>query len=78
MLGTETFWDLFYSLPHWQFEIFLMVLFDVIIGGFIWGAIKRHIHRDDKSLEERINEEVDKRFAELVDHMHEDSGIDHN
>jgi len=73
----ETFWDLFKSLPHWEFELFLMILFDVVIGYFIWGVIKRHIHKDDKSIEETIREEVDARFAELMKHMHEDTGVDH-
>jgi len=70
--ATETFWVLFKSLPHWEFEIFLMIVFDVVIGYFIWGAIKRHIHKDDKKLEDIIREEVDNRFEELVTHMHED------
>ena len=32
MLAEETFWDLFRSLGHWYFELFLILLFDVIEG----------------------------------------------
>jgi len=74
MLAEETFWMLFNSLAHWEFEIFLMLLFDVIIGWGLWGFIKRHIHKDDKSLEDRIQEEI--RVA--LEHMHEDTGVNHD
>lgn len=43
----ETFWELFKSAGHWEFEIFLMLLFDFVIGFLIWQKlIKPHIHRD--------------------------------
>jgi len=75
MVGAEeTFWDLFYSLPHWEFEIMLMILFDIIIGYFIWGAIKRHIHKDDKKLEDIIREEIEA----VLEHMHDDTGTSHD
>jgi hypothetical protein len=74
---SETFWDLFYSLPHWEFELMLEFLTAVIFGKLIWGFITKHIHKDDETLEARIIREVDKRFAELIQHMHEDSGINH-
>jgi len=73
----ETYFELVTDPNHWFLEITIMIVFDVIIGYFIWGAVKRHIHKDDKTLEERIQEEVDHRFEELVKHMHEDSGTIH-
>ena len=39
----ETFWTLFRSLGHWEFELFLMILFDLIIGGLAWPFIKKHL-----------------------------------
>jgi hypothetical protein len=48
----ETFWTLLHSLGHWEFELFLMVLFDGIIGALAWPFIKRHwehhLKRDKK------------------------------
>jgi hypothetical protein len=44
----ETFWTLLTDLPHWEFEIFLMVIFDGLVGAILWPLIKRHIHRDIK------------------------------
>lgn len=38
----ETFWTLLHDRAHWEFEMFLMVIFDVIIGGLAWPFIKRH------------------------------------
>ena len=38
----ETFWTLLHNKPHWEFEIFLMILFDVILGILIWPFIKKH------------------------------------
>ena len=36
-----TFWDLLKSPAHWQFEAFLIILLDVIIGILIWPRIKK-------------------------------------
>lgn len=38
----ETFWTLFHNLAHWEFELFLMLIFDVIIGMIAWPFIKKH------------------------------------
>lgn len=51
MVGeTETFWTLLGDPAHWAFELFLMLIFDVIIGylGFkvLWPRIKDHFHSD--------------------------------
>jgi len=42
----ESFWALLRDPAHWYFELFLMLLFDVLIGALVWPAIRRHIHRD--------------------------------
>ena len=58
----ETFWSLLSDPAHWLFELFLIVLFDVIIGVIIWPRIKKailHHQSDDQKLDElatRLNE----------------------
>jgi len=51
----ETFFTLVTDLAHWQFELFLIVLFDVVIGLILWPWIKKFIihHKSD---DERIAE----------------------
>jgi hypothetical protein len=39
----ETFWTLLHDRAHWEFEIFLMLLFDGIIGVILWPFAKKHI-----------------------------------
>ncbi|MBX4189491.1 hypothetical protein KW785_02760 [Candidatus Parcubacteria bacterium] len=51
----ETFWTLLKDLPHWEFELFLIFIFDVLIGIVIWPRIKRmntHHREDDSKLAE--------------------------
>ena len=56
----ETFWTLLQDAPHWEFEIFLIILFDGIIGLLIWPQImmwfRHHKEGDSKmgNLEKRI------------------------
>src|SRR3989344_750144 len=40
-MGEETFWTLLGDLAHWEFELFLIFLFDVLIGLLIWPYIKK-------------------------------------
>ena len=51
----ETFWTLLGDSAHWEFELFLIFLFDVLIGLLIWPWIKKFIihHKSD---DERIAE----------------------
>lgn len=43
----ETFWTLATDLAHWEFELFLIFIFDVLIGLIMWPAIK-HFMADHK------------------------------
>ena len=36
----ETFWTLLRDVAHWEFELFLMLLFDVVIGLCLWPIIR--------------------------------------
>ena len=54
-METETFWSLAKDLAHWEFEIFLILIFDVLIGALLWPRIKRftkHHKKDDDRLDE--------------------------
>lgn len=51
----ETFWTLLGDIAHWEFEIFLMVLFDGIIGAILWPFIKQHVkHHLDRDKKENM------------------------
>ncbi|MBU2101256.1 hypothetical protein KKH05_00835 [Patescibacteria group bacterium] len=58
----ETFWTLATDLAHWEFELFLIILFDVVIGILLWPRLKKifkhHESDDDKILilERRIDD----------------------
>ena len=48
----ETFWSLCHNLAHWEFEIFLMVLFDFGLGVLLWPFVKKHWgHHTDRDKE---------------------------
>ncbi|MBX4181540.1 hypothetical protein KW807_01600 [Candidatus Parcubacteria bacterium] len=51
----ETFLTLLQDKAHWEFELFLIFLFDVVIGLILWPSIKKFIihHKTD---DERIAE----------------------
>lgn len=38
----ETFWTLLQNAAHWEFELFLMLIFDVVLGLLIWPFVKEH------------------------------------
>jgi len=47
----ETFLTLLKDPAHWEFELFLIVIFDGLIGLIIWPKIKKFLHHyksDDK------------------------------
>lgn len=54
----ETFWDLATDIPHWEFEIFTTILFDILIGLLILPTLQRwfrHHKADDSKLLELEN-----------------------
>ena len=59
----ETFWTLFNDLAHWEFEIFLIIIFDGLIGFLLWPKIKKFLvhHKSD---DERIAD-LEKKVKEL-------------
>jgi hydrogenase-4 membrane subunit HyfE len=59
----ETFFDLLKDPAHWEFEIFLMVVFDVVIGLVIWPSVRK-ILTHHKSDHERL-EDLEKEFRSL-------------
>lgn len=38
----ETFFTLAKDLAHWEFELFLMLVFDGLVGALAWPFIKKH------------------------------------
>lgn len=48
MIGAEDFWFLLHNTAHWEFEIFLMIIFDVVIGMIAWPFIKHLVREHDK------------------------------
>jgi len=38
----ETFWTLLRDRAHWEFELFLMALFDGLVGAALWPLIRKH------------------------------------
>lgn len=58
----ETFWTLLRDPAHWEFELFLILVFDVLIGTLIWPYLKRwfkHHKSDDAQLQDLL-ERVEK------------------
>lgn len=66
-LLAESFWSLLRDPAHWYFELFLMLLFDVLIGALLWPAIKRHIHKDVDEAEEHEHDQIDLLYEEIAD-----------
>jgi hypothetical protein len=59
----ETFWTLLRDLPHWEFELFLIFIFDVVIGLLLWPWFKKFVTHH-KSDDERI-EELERKVSKL-------------
>ena len=58
----ESFFSLLKDPAHWEFEIFLIIIFDVIIGLVIWPFVRRALvhHKSDHERLEELEEEVRK------------------
>lgn len=51
----ETFWTLLHDKAHWEFEMFLMLLFDGLIFGLAWPFICKHVgHHIDRDKREGV------------------------
>ena len=59
----ETFWTLLHDSAHWEFELFLIAIFDGLIGLLIWPQIKKFT-KHHKSDDERIAD-LEKTVQEL-------------
>lgn len=64
----ETFWTLLGNAAHWEFELFLMFIFDVVIGIVIWPRLQQAMthHESDDSKIEALEKEV-KRLAKIIE-----------
>jgi len=60
----ETFFTLIKDLAHWEFELFLIFIFDVLIGLIIWPYIRRFLTHHDSD-DERI-EKLEEQMKELL------------
>jgi len=56
----ETFFSLLKDPAHWEFEILLIIIFDVIIGLVIWPFIQKALvhHKSDHERLEDLEREV--------------------
>lgn len=56
----ETFWDLLKDPAHWEFELFLIFLFDVVVGFIIWPFVQKAMihHKSDHERLEDLEREV--------------------
>lgn len=64
----ETFWTLLTNLPHWEFEIFLIVIFDILIGLVIWPRIMKFFKHHDE--DDRKIEELENQLKKMADFIH--------
>lgn len=72
-MTAETFFTLLHDAAHWEFELFLILVFDVLIGALVWPRIRRHIHRDVSHIGDvpahTCTYTQDERDADLVEYM---------
>jgi hypothetical protein len=51
----ETFWTLLHDKAHWEFELFLIAIFDGIVGAVLYPWVRKHwnhhIARDKRESE---------------------------
>ncbi len=52
----DTFWSLLQDPAHWEFEIFLIILFDLILAGLLWPFVRKHWkHHQDRDKRDGID-----------------------
>lgn len=56
----ETFWTLLRDPAHWEFELLLIFIFDVLIGLIIWPHLRGFLkhHKGDDAKIEKLEKEV--------------------
>jgi hypothetical protein len=55
MYEQETFWTLLRDPAHWEFEIFLIIVFDLVLAGLLYPMIRRHWkHHKDRDKREGL------------------------
>lgn len=56
----ETFFTLLFNAAHWEFEVFLMFLFDFVIGLILWPCVQRFFshHRSDDDKVAKLERQV--------------------
>lgn len=56
----ETFFDLLKDPAHWEFELFLIFIFDVVVGLIVWPFIQKGLthHKSDHDRLEDIEKEL--------------------
>lgn len=54
-MNPETFSSLLRDSAHWQFEIFVNIVFDGVVMGLVWPFLRRHWgHHIDRDKREGI------------------------
>ncbi|MFZ3019917.1 MAG: hypothetical protein WA051_00100 [Minisyncoccia bacterium] len=60
----ETFFTLLTDSAHWEFELFLIFIFDVLIGLIIWPYVRKFLTHHDSD-DKRIDK-LEKQIQELL------------
>lgn len=72
ILAEEDFWFLLHNLAHWEFEIFLMVLFDGVIGVIGMRLFKKWLkNHDDKKHAHEHCDDVHSEQGELFNESYQ-------
>jgi hypothetical protein len=60
MNETETFWTLVCSAAHWELELLIVFIVDVLIGLILWPIIRSKAlhHQSDDDKIERLERQV--------------------
>jgi uncharacterized protein YlxW (UPF0749 family) len=66
----ETFWTLLHDLPHWEFELFVSVVFMLVEGLIFWPLVRKafkHHQVDDQDIVtlKKELESLNKRLSKL-------------
>lgn len=63
----ETFFSLVTNLAHWELELFIMFIFDVVIGFCLWPFFRKKVlhHQSDDAKIEALEKKV-KRLEDII------------